>query len=47
MELLTNGIGKDLTTDLNTSANRNTLECILNNFKVGKYAPNISDEKVN
>ncbi|XP_055844671.1 probable E3 ubiquitin-protein ligase HERC2 isoform X2 [Episyrphus balteatus] len=44
-ELIEAGVGKDLTSDFNAPNYRHALEYIMNNYKVGKYAPNISDEK--
>ncbi|XP_037935505.1 probable E3 ubiquitin-protein ligase HERC2 [Teleopsis dalmanni] len=44
-EFLLASIGKDLTKELNSSMYRNNLEYILNNFKIGRYAPSIMDEK--
>lgn len=39
-------IGKDLTSELNNATYRTSLEFILNHHKIGRYAPNISEEKV-
>lgn len=45
-ELLATSIGKDLTVELNTSVYRNCLEHILTNYKVGRYAAHVTEEKV-
>ncbi|XP_065364219.1 probable E3 ubiquitin-protein ligase HERC2 [Calliphora vicina] len=44
-EFLEDSIGKDLSSELNNSTYRSCLEFILNHHKVGRYAPNISEEK--
>ncbi|XP_019845780.2 probable E3 ubiquitin-protein ligase HERC2 [Bactrocera dorsalis] len=44
-ELLSTSIGKDLTVELNTSIYRNCLEHILSNYKVGRYAVYVTEEK--
>ncbi|XP_054728194.1 probable E3 ubiquitin-protein ligase HERC2 [Anastrepha obliqua] len=44
-ELLSSGIGKDLTVEMSTPIYRNCLEHILSNYKVGRYAVNLTEEK--
>uniref|UniRef100_A0A1B0AIV8 HECT-type E3 ubiquitin transferase n=1 Tax=Glossina pallidipes TaxID=7398 RepID=A0A1B0AIV8_GLOPL len=39
------GVGKDLTTDMSNSSYCAHLEYILNNYKVGRYASSVNDEK--
>lgn len=45
-ELLANGIGKDLSTELSNPVHRTTLEHITTHLKIGKFAFNDNDEKV-
>lgn len=45
-ELLINGIGKDLSTELSNPMHRAALEHITTHLKVGKFAFNDNDEKV-
>lgn len=45
-ELLSNGIGKDLSTELSNPVHRVALEHITTHLKIGKFAFNDNDEKV-
>ncbi|XP_075155337.1 E3 ubiquitin-protein ligase HERC2 [Haematobia irritans] len=44
-DYLSQSIGKDLSSDFNNSNYRTCLENLLSHHKVGRYAPNISEEK--
>ncbi|XP_037823677.1 probable E3 ubiquitin-protein ligase HERC2 [Lucilia sericata] len=44
-DFLEDSIGKDLSSELGNTTYRSCLEFILNHHKVGRYAPNISEEK--
>lgn len=45
-EVLTNGIGKDLSSELNNPLHRSTVDYITSHLKVGKYACGDNAEKV-